>query len=143
VVAGQHRPPAPIFLDVIDQHTMTSVLRWTWHQPTSAATSFIGTSAQVLNALKQQVDTLPNPITSLIETLEDAARACERLDMVPVGVHLHTTHEVPAVDFLDRGERKKIAIVNITVTAVPAPWARDRVATEATPQEISDTSDSK
>jgi hypothetical protein len=130
VVTRQDRPPTPIHIDVIqDQGVMVGTLHWTWRQSgaTAADVSASLSPEQLLGILAHQAQTLNNPINSLVAALRSVMRECIERDVIPIGLHLHTTHAPESVAFL-RNDRTKVATVDIAVTVLPQKWVQQHAA---------------
>ena len=131
VAAHQDRPPAPLHIDAVQaDDAMIGVLHWTWRQSGPVAVGIGGGVEEsdpehLLGMLGYQAQAMPNPINSLMAALRAALRDCVQQDVVPVVIHLHTTHSPSSESFV-RNDRLKVATVSIAVTVIPQKWVQER-----------------
>lgn len=121
------QPPAPVRVEVARNNgVMVGVLHWTWFQPGPVAINVTDAANpdHFLGLLGHQIQTMSNPIQSLVAALRTMARECVAQGVTPIGIHLHTTHMNEPFDY--GREAPQVARVDVAVTVVPQKWVQQQ-----------------
>lgn len=121
------QPPTPVHIEVAQNNgVMVGVLHWTWLQPGPVAINPNDAASpdQFLGMLAHQIQTMPNPIQSLVVALRTMSRECVAQGVIPIGIHLHTTHVTEV--FAYERNASQVARIDVAVTVVPHKWVQEQ-----------------